>query len=488
MTLPRSLWGACHVVRQGGAGRADGSDWNNALPDLPRSLIRGDVYFVATGTYGAHHFSDPDDGKKVIEVRAVALNDHCTNVGWNPSYLGQSIFRAPAKNVGNILSFSTDYYIVNGAYRSTTTGQPYTDWKAGYGFKVDNSSQLACTSDIGGGSPGGPTYVHDLTLEYIEVDGSHDITSRCTDDNVAFAGGSYNLTFRYMYVHDAGNNNFVLAGSHGHPGGGAGYGPGTNDTIEYSFISYDCCTKGAHGQACQCSEGLQTLTIAHNIFADMVSTAYIATASATGYNSGNGPNGPWYIYGNIFLADDPHHCAVGDGVLAIWDATFTDSIYFVNNTIANLGTKFCPGQLNTGFGFGLGKSTRLKQVYVENNLWWNSDATSVIPTGTKNWNGATFESVTWAYNAYFRSSSEGSTRDNDRQKQISFADPFLKPSLYDFRLAAHTRPGTDTNASVPGNGIDLEQNTRGTEHAWDRGALQKAPTKSTGKSQRQGAQ
>lgn len=470
--LSTACHGACHVVRSGGGGISDGADWNNPLPDLPRSLIRGDVYFLAAGSYGKHNFGDPDQGELRIEIRAVTLENHCTNIGWKSSFMGQAIFKTTAPNSGNILSFTTDDYRIDGVYRSQKSGQPYRDWKSGYGFMVDNSNQFACTSDIGGGSPGAPSYVHDITLEYIEVSGSHDRNSTCTDDGVAFAGGSYNLTLHSLYVHDAGNNNFVLAGNHGHAGGGAGYGPGTNNNIDYSFISYDCCTRGAHGQACQCSEGLQYLTIAHNIFADIVSTAYIATASATGYNSGNGPNGPWFIYGNIFLADDPRHCAVGDGILAVWDTTFSDSIYFLNNTIANLGDAFCPGQLNTGFAFGLGTTTRIQKLYVENNLWWNSDPLSIIPTSRTEWNGATLASVIWSHNSYFGHTAQGAAKDKDDSKQSLAGDPFRNSQAYDFRLAKHTSPGLIMDNMVPGNNIDLDGNRRNLGGVWDRGALQ----------------
>lgn len=467
-----NAFAACHVVLSGGTGKANGSDWNNALSDVPSTLHRGDIYFLAAGTYGRHLFSDPDSGTVQIEIRSTTASDHCTNLGWKSNYVGPAVFRAQAKNAGYILAFTTDYYVINGMYRSTATQQPYTDWKSGYGIKVDNSNQFACGSDIGGGSPGGPTFVHDITLEYIEVSGSHDDTSSCTDDEVAFAGGSYNLSFLNMYVHNAGNNNFVLAGNHGHPGGGAGYGPGTNNKIAESFIAYDCCIKGAHGQACQCSEGLQNLTIAHNIFANMVSTGFIATASATGYKTGNGPNGPWYIYGNLFMADDPRHCAVGDGVLAIWDSTFTDAVYFLNNTIANLGTRFCSGQLNTGFGLGLGANTRVPKLYVQNNLWWNSDVLTAIPSGTSSWNGATFDSVVWSHNAYFQGANASKLNDRDKQRQMSAADPFRNSGQYDLRLARHTDAGIDTHSMVAGNDFDLNGNRRGQNGVWDRGAVQ----------------
>src|SRR5262245_24743441 len=39
----------CHFVRAGATG--DGSDWDNALAELPATLQRGHTYYVAAGTY-----------------------------------------------------------------------------------------------------------------------------------------------------------------------------------------------------------------------------------------------------------------------------------------------------------------------------------------------------------------------------------------------------------------------------------------------------
>jgi len=71
----------CRYVRAGSSG--DGSDWSNALGELPETLERGLVYFVATGTYPGYVFDDP--GREIIRVLRATEYDHGTDVGWNAS-------------------------------------------------------------------------------------------------------------------------------------------------------------------------------------------------------------------------------------------------------------------------------------------------------------------------------------------------------------------------------------------------------------------
>ena len=44
---------AVHCVRAGAGGDGSGTDWVNAYPTLPTELVRGDIYYVAAGTYAA---------------------------------------------------------------------------------------------------------------------------------------------------------------------------------------------------------------------------------------------------------------------------------------------------------------------------------------------------------------------------------------------------------------------------------------------------
>src|SRR3989338_753419 len=62
ITIEPSWAAANHYVRSGATGSGSGSDWANACADFTgscavASLVRGEVYYVATGTYGSRTFN-----------------------------------------------------------------------------------------------------------------------------------------------------------------------------------------------------------------------------------------------------------------------------------------------------------------------------------------------------------------------------------------------------------------------------------------------
>ena len=253
----REAWAACHVVRAGANGT--GAEWASALGELPPSLTRGDVYYLAAGTYGPHGFADPDSGTQTIEIRAATAADHCTDTGWDASYAGQVVFSA-TPDCGSIFNFDTDYYVIDGQSRGS-------DWKSGYGIKLDNTSRGACEADISGGLSG--TGVHDLRFQYVELEGSHPTGDTCNEEGVELLNGSHDIAFRHGWNHDVGNANFFIRG-------------GSNITLEYNWIADDYSSPAVHGEGCSCSEGIQNFTIRYNVWADMVGTAYLATPSGGG--------------------------------------------------------------------------------------------------------------------------------------------------------------------------------------------------------------
>lgn len=498
LVAPAASFAAVHCVRAGATGNGSGSDWTNAYPTLPATLTRGDTYYVAAGNYGPHNFSDPDSGTSVITVIAATAANDGTATGWNSAYQGQAVFSC-ASSCGSIIQFNTDYYVFSGVYRSTATGNPESDWvlESGYGFKVNNSNALAGATVAGGSGYKAGTcsslsacnaagiFVHDITVSYVDVDGAHPTTdSGDIDEGADFEGGSYNLDFSHLYVHDDAVP-FYLRGSHGNQAGGGYYfGSGNGNTIEYTYIQHNYSSPTYHSEGCSCSEGLTNFTFRYN-YSDQIggvggngSTTHIGTASGADYNNGNGPNGPWFIYGNVFTCTavtSTMNCAVGDGILAVWDAKFTGNIYFLNNTAYNLGSPFTTNP-ESGFGLGLAYTTPMQAVYSENNLFYQNDPMTIIPTGTTSWNGATMTSTTWSYNAYFKTPAAGGS-DADANKQVSSANPFSGGTCCS--LASDTTAGTNTSSLVAGNGTDMLGTTRGANGTWDRGAFQVSGTPPT---------
>ena len=96
--------GNCHCVREGAAGRGDGTDWDHAWTELPETLERGHVYFVADGNYPGYDFDDPESGDDFITVKkATALDPACTEIaGWDAGYGdGTALFPALVFQAGH---------------------------------------------------------------------------------------------------------------------------------------------------------------------------------------------------------------------------------------------------------------------------------------------------------------------------------------------------------------------------------------------------
>src|SRR3989344_8081335 len=98
--------GATHYVRAGASG--NGSDWANAYCSLPSSLVRGDTYYIADGTYSGYSFNTPASGTQYITIKKAIESDHGTNAGWQSGYGdGQALFNS-------MWQISTGYLIVDG--------------------------------------------------------------------------------------------------------------------------------------------------------------------------------------------------------------------------------------------------------------------------------------------------------------------------------------------------------------------------------------
>src|SRR5262245_52847243 len=76
-----AAWAANHYVRSSATGVGNGSDWTNACTDFTGScavsnLVRGDTYYVATGTYGSRTFNTPTSGTLTITIKGATAADH----------------------------------------------------------------------------------------------------------------------------------------------------------------------------------------------------------------------------------------------------------------------------------------------------------------------------------------------------------------------------------------------------------------------------
>lgn len=460
LLVPSQVMAANHYIRAAAIGTADGSDWTNAYTTLPAALTRGDVYYIASGAYGSYLFDDAVSGVLTIEVRAATIADHGTATGWSDAFAGVATF-ACASSCGVIFDIQQSYFILNGASRTS-------NWQSGHGLKVSNVNLNATTAAVRVGQNYiGNTWYNNITLQFIDIDGSHAINDTFpTEAGLQIGSGSQNVTVEYAYIHDTGGPTLFMRG----PGSttdppGAGFRFTDTILVQYSYLARNYSSVVKHAEGCSCSDGIKNLTIRYNYWFDNMGTSIFATPSGGTWQTGNQFNGPWSIYGNVLgYTQNPAYCGLGGGAIALFDVAFSGDVFFVNNTITHMrdGGDGCPG---TGTGrviVGGINTAHAQNIYYYNNLVWNSEPISFFQptTGT----------AIMDYNAYY---DETSTDDVSANKQIATGNPFTNwlantPGS-DFTPVANTNTGLNLNTLVPGNALDMNARARTT---WTRGAFE----------------
>ncbi len=460
---------ANHYVRSGATGAATGADWTNAFTDLPTSLTRGDLYYIAGGSYTMHTFNDPDSGTSVIEIRAATIADHGTSVGWSNSFQGEALFTPTGTGTpggASVWWFKTDFYFING------NGVRNADWQGGYLIRVSDVNKLAAETVvlIGDGSRnvvGGGTATHDITIDYVEIEGSYtavdtDIHERALEGRC----GGFNNVIRHLYAHDTGEDIFLIKGKHDSLiSSGTSLcnasSTGGQFLVEYSYLARNYSSAAEHGQGFECEEG-QYCVFRYNHMRDITGTAYFSTPSGCSAAQCNNDN-QWDIYGNILeekntFSDNGLACGVG-GVIQAFDTVFSGPLKFYNNTIFNINTSICPNNAHGADIVIFAGASLNAGLFVQNNLWYNNDAVTAQNTCS------TCSSVIWDHNAYFTQT----VTDTDSNKQVSATNPFVGSAIENVHLAAATSAGTSLPA--PYN-TDMDGVTRGIDGVWDRGAFE----------------
>jgi hypothetical protein len=119
---------ANHYVRAGASGTGSGADWTNAYTSLPATLVRGDTYYIAAGTYSGVTFKTATSGTTLITIKKATVADHGIATGWLDSYAaGQANFTSE-------LIIESSNWVIDGQ----TGGGPGA-WNSGFGFKITSS-------------------------------------------------------------------------------------------------------------------------------------------------------------------------------------------------------------------------------------------------------------------------------------------------------------------------------------------------------------
>lgn len=239
LTLP--AFAANHYVNQGATGTGTGADWTNACTDFTgscaiASLVRGDTYYVGTGTFTAKTWNTPDSGTTVITIKKAIVADHGTATGWNNAFAAQAVFT-------NRQDVETDYWTFDGQVGDYTSGGI-----GSYGFKDQfGQGDFAPCGGTNGNSTGAGFLLcgSNVTVRYWDCAGisnTGDFTytgqAKCieayqgnnwTVSHLAMhgcesclQGGQNNWVVEYSYIYNSRsiatafhNNVFYLSGSNG---------------------------------------------------------------------------------------------------------------------------------------------------------------------------------------------------------------------------------------------------------------------------------
>src|SRR5689334_14196824 len=102
LLMPSVAPAANHYVLSSAKGSGDGSDWVNACTSFTgscavSSLVRGDTYYVGTGSYSVATFNRATSGTSLITILGATASDHGTSTGWDSSF-GVDVTQATFSN------------------------------------------------------------------------------------------------------------------------------------------------------------------------------------------------------------------------------------------------------------------------------------------------------------------------------------------------------------------------------------------------------
>ena len=425
--VPALCFGANHYIRQGASGSGSGSDWTNACPSFSGScavgsLVRGDTYYVAGGSYSAPTWNRGASGTSVITIKRATATDHGTDTGWSAAFDGQV-------NWTNRWAIGTGYWNFDGV-----TGQSVPLSQAvPYGFRIaDNGAGGQGLIEITGGGD-------NITVGHTDIDGV-----QCCNGSFTGPYGIHsndlgvNFRFHHGAVHNTKSDPIHLNS------------PGSGVIIEYSYIARnEGLLSNNHGQGIW-MQGYSDAHIRYNFFEDIVGTAY--TFCGSGAGSFPCSNVQWY--GNVLYHTRTHPQSSGgnqsgDEATYIWECTDSNP---------------CPGfkiYNNTIVGFDDWNSGTYPGTYggsaaAMNNLWYNIS------------NSGLDLHITQDYNSFLNVSGGGPSATHN-ENVSNAANPFVNIADRDFRLVRSMTAGT----TLPGPyNQDPDGKPRGADGTWDRGAFE----------------
>ena len=374
---------ANHYIRSGAGGNGSGSDWTNACTGFSgscavASLVRGDVYYMAAGSYAGVDFNKAVSGTTLITIKKATAADHGVATGWLGSYAtGAATFTGQ-------VNFGTSNWLMDGQ----TGGGPgsSTSWTTGFGISIS----------VTGTSPALRTdQVDNITVRHIQITGNQNSNGggSIAQDGVALYGAT-NFTLSYYYINNMGRCPFFLSTQ--------------NFIAEYGYTGVFVSTSAAHAELASIwgfAIGSNGVTFRYNLFTHAEGTGGII------FDNQENPTGAGMkVYGNVFYkpANDPRPWQINNGLIGGWTGGGGEQFHNVqvyNNSFVNTTT-----------ADGNSPLTNFPNIFsgnvAYNNLFYNSNAVD-----------------------YSRFSTNGFNT-------VASTNPFTDIANLDFRLLTDTAAGT----------------------------------------------
>lgn len=411
--IPGLADAAVHYVRAGASG--NGSDWSNAMGNLPATLVRGDTYYIAAGSYGSQTFNDALAGATYIYIKKATAADHGTATGWNSTYAGTATF--------SNLKFSKGYYDIDGK-----VGGGPGSWTSGHGFKITSAAsgtgKLITVDNVTG------IRIRHAEIYFNNLVGAS--TTTASGDLIYAVAGGNDILVQYCWLHDSARTIFYPI-------------KWNNITFEYNRMERNGVnwSSGNHSEIFS-SRQVSNVTVRYNHILDWKSTGGLMFGGVVS-SVAKSISQNLYIYGNVFEWTKNWGNTANNGAIGSWSHSWmgiqTARIY--NNTFVNI-TDSNPSDAASIFPIG-----NLTDVIVQNNLFYNANPRAIKGSHNYNW---------------FNSDSHGETG-----AQVSTSNPFMNYSGKDYRLAAPTQ---NVNALASPFNMDMFGAARGKDGIWDRGAYE----------------
>lgn len=431
---------ANYYVRPGAAGSNNGSDWTNAYTSLNTAIsnvARGNTIYIAGGSYGAGTFSKAASGTSVMTIKKAVISDHGTDVGWSDAYgTTQATFTD--------MTFSSNYWLIDGNYAALNPGNLIPSQTATYGIKINFTGTDAWSGIISVSGTSNVTVkgVHSYS-QYRAKLGNYTIR------NIRAYNASYFSCYN-CFLDGSGQDGVVIVGNH--------------FLFDHCFF-LDLGERHAHspdnhGQTIY-NAGSNDAVVRWSIFKNCEGQALWA--------SDDGLSNRLRFYGNIVYNSADNNYSGGfnstGGIMETPTSEVSSGIYVYNNTVVRQPA-------NAPDGSGGNYATYVNYGNVSNNWFvYNNLEYAVSNTGPD----GTMAAGYWAVGG-------GATPSGVSNLQTGLASSiFNNYTSYDFRLTGHTSAGLNLTGQSWWSGgadsffgttdsvLDMSGNTRST---WDRGAFE----------------